>query len=825
MHDLRDLLRRPLPTRCFAGALLLSPSFGCVMGEGSLGDYTETDTSTGPGTGRDTDDSSSGSGGEGPACTEDCDPVFAVSHFRGPNFAAEGIARLSPSTCVGPSCPASVSPVSPLDGTAIEECMDTEAAQSSPVGPEEYCRIAPHYLANRIEFGFTTPVDRSSFEELRPRIDKFPIDGLTTEPYRWYPDVATLRGPGTALRGDYHTDGDQRTWITNVIHETCAERLTALGVPWTPETLEEQCVGTWDDDGVLRPLKMAPSMVFSSYEGILSHHDGISCDTPEADPDTCCSPCDRALGPQVARYGVDGAGTRRNANLGTAIACDPEGDALVECRDLVLAVERDPGFEYTYAWNGAEQSWPLPRYDKLRETHPEDRPAGLEDGVACIDANDCEDGQDCIGTNAAGDACHAGADCVARSCRAEWFGDCQATEGGSAFCVDRRFSARGAGACLAATADFAHGSEGDRLSQCDTNADGLATAMECCDPALGGAAGCDPFYQPNLAEVARYDRDPAQPAAAACVCEEGPSAECADVVDAWCEAPLGSESGPYPSSPAGAYAVPTVTRPGGVRWFEDLELFRFHTANEGNVSRAITEECAAFEQLIGDRNPADGWLTNRRGGEPAELLEDHDLALCSGSSYRFVLAESGAEHHVRSAAGETLDGRSEHVLETPQFRISPVAPRPSPNSEEFTSCSSYWVSLSNAYDPSETNLRKLEVHEGAPDGLRVAGGPDCDPQASPAEIAMGAIPCLSIDYVGTSDSLIFLVDESIHGQVFQPGTTYYVVLPGLADIGQMADAEAYAAAFHDVCGMPLIVGDTTEELALTELSFTVEAGC
>jgi hypothetical protein len=794
------------------------------MGEGSLGDYTESETGTGSGSVTDADTGDDSGSGSGPTCTEDCEPGFAISHFRGPNFASQGISRLSPSTCVGPSCPASVSPVDPRDGMAIEECLQTAEAQSSPVGPEEHCRIAPYSLANRIEFGFTTPVDRSSFEELRPRIDKYPIDGLTTEPYRWYPDVATVHGPGTALRGDYHFDGDQRTWITNVINETCAERLTALGVAWTPETLEAQCVGTWDDDGVLRPLKMAPSMVFTAYDGILSHHDGISCESPDAGQDTCCSSCDRLTGPQVARYGVDGAGARRNANEGTAIACDPAGDALVECRDLALAVERDPGFEYIYAWDGAEQSWSLPRYDKLRETHPEDRPAGLEDGVACSDVGDCELGQDCIGTNAAGDACHAGADCEARTCRPEWFGDCRATAGGS-FCVDRRFDDQGAGACLTATADFAHGDAGDRLSLCDTNDDGLTSAAECCDPALGGAAGCDPFYQPSLAAVARYDRDPIEPIAASCVCEEGQPAECADVVDGWCEAPLGSESGPYPASSAGAYAVPAVTRPGGVRWDEGRELFQFHTANEGEISRAGTEACAELHQLIGGRTAADGWLANVGGGEPAELLEDHDLALCSGSSYRFVLAESDAEHHVRSAAGETLDGRAEHVLETPQFRVSPVPLSPSPNSEEYTSCSSYWVSLSNAYDPSETNVRKLEVRESAPDGPRVAGGPGCDPEASPGEVAMGAIPCLGIDYVGTSHSLIFHVDESIHGQVFQTGTTYYVVLPGLADIAQMADAQAYAAAFHDVCGMPLVVGDTPEQLALTELSFTVDAGC
>lgn len=823
MHDLREA---SLPVRCLVGALVLSPALACVVGEGSLGDYTETDTSTGPGPspGSDTGDGSGpSSGSDGPTCTEDCEPDFAISHFRGGNFASAGISRLSSSTCVGPSCPASVSPVNVQSGMPIDDCLDTEEAQSSPVGPAEYCRFAASSLANRIEFGFTTPVDRSSFEELRPKLVDYVIDGLPTEPYRWHWDVASVHGPGTALRGDYHYDypSNEHAWITNVVNETCAERLTALGVAWTPATLEAQCVGTWDDDGVLRPLKMAPSMVFSSYDGILSHHKGVECDEDDA---TCCSSCDRALGPQVARYGVDGVGAWRNANAGTAIACDPDADALVECRDLVLDVERDPGFEYTYAWDGAEQGWPLPRFDKLRETHPEDRPAGLEDGAACSDVDDCEEGQDCIGTNAAGDACHEGVDCVARTCRAEWFGGCQAVAGGS-FCVDRRFSEQGAAACFTATADFAHGDEGDRLSLCDTNADGQASAAECCDPALGGAAGCDPFYQPNLAPVARYDRDAVQPVAASCVCEDGQSGDCVDVVDDWCEAPLGSETSPYPTSSAGDYAVPAVTREGGVRWDDDREMFQFYAATEGNVERADTEWCATFHGLIGGRSPVDGWIANQRGGEPAELQEDHDLALCSGSTYRFVLAESDAEHHIRGAAGETLDGRSEHVLETPQFRVSPVDLFPSPNSEEFTSCSSYWVQLSNAYDPSETNTRKLEVHEGEPSGPRVAGGPGCDPEASPGEIAMGAIPCLGIDYVGTADSLIFYIDESIHGQVFAPGTTYYVVLPGLADISDMADADAYAAAFHDVCGMPLIVGDTLEELALAELSFTVEEGC
>lgn len=817
MHHLHAL---PLSVRGLAGALLLLPTYGCVQGVGLLGDYTDTDTDTGTGTGEGTG-ADSGSSGDEAACTEDCDPDFAVSYIRGANYASQSVARLSTTTCDGPRCPATVSPVHPIDGSAIEECLETAEAQSSPLGPEEHCRITPDWLTNRIDFALTTPVDRSSFEEVRPRPEGVGAD----EPYLWYPEVAALHGPGTALRGDYDHDYEEpRSRLTAVINETCAERLTALGIPWTQDELETLCVGTWDDGGVLRPLKMAPALVFTSYEGILSTSTGNSCDTPAAGPDTCCSSCDRILGPQVARYGVDAAGERRNANVGTAIACDPQADVLVECRDLVLDAERAPGLAYPYAWDGAEQVWPLPRYDKLRETHPEERPAGLEDGPACSSASDCHDGQDCIGTNAAGDACHTGADCVARTCRAEWFGGCQATAGDSAFCVDRRFSAQGAGACLAATADFAHGAAGDRLSLCDTNGDGQASAAECCDAALGGADGCDPFHQPNLVEVPRYDRHPSFPPEAACACEEGQPMACDDVIDVWCEAPLGSHSGPNPASPPGAYAVPLLTRLGGVRLNEDVGLIGFHTANRGEVTRASTEQCAESRALIGPRSPADGWLANS-DWNAAELLADHDLALCSGSTYRFVLAESDADHHIRSAGGGTLDGRSEHVIETPQFRIAPLPVRGLESFEPIRSCTALYMDLSNAYDPSETNVRKLEVREGAPDGPRVAGGPGCDPQADPLEIAAGAIPCLGIEAIRVSATLGFYIDESIHGQVLRPGATYFVVLPGLADIEQMADAQAYAAAFHDVCGMPLIVGDTPEELALWELSFTIDEPC
>lgn len=817
MHELFDRPSSSRSTHRLAGALLLLPTLGCVVGEGSLGDYTETDAGTGSSTGPSAD---SGSSGDAPGCTEDCDPDFAVAYVKGANYGNQAITRLSTSTCNGPRCPEAVSPVSLVDGSPVEECLETLEAQSSPLGAEEHCRMSPSQLGSHVWLGFTTPVDRSSFELVRPS----PEDPTIEEPYLWYPDVVQVQGPGTIMRGDYVPGGSLgHGTLTSIVNEACAARLTALSIPWTPAQLEALCVGTWDDGGVLRPLRMAPTMAFSSYGGELSTGFGWSCDTPESGPDTCCSACDEALGPAVARYGVDAAGSRRSPNEGTAIACDPAADPLVTCRDLVLEVEREPGPPYTYAWDGAPQDWPLPRYDKLRETHPEDRPAGLEQGAPCSGAGDCAEGQACIGTNAAGDACQSGAGCAARTCRAEWLGACQVVDEGPAFCVDRRFSSAGAGACLVATTDFAHGEAGDRLSQCDSNADGQPTAAECCDAALGGAAGCDPFFQPNLVEVPRHDRNAMLPAEAMCACEEGQPAPCTDVVDAWCEPPVGTGSTEGPVSPPGDYALPMVTQRGGVRWLADTELLQMHLATRGEVPRATTEQCAEGRGLIGERSPADAWLGNAELSS-AVLREDHDLFLCSGSTYRVVLSESEADHHVRSLLGGNLDGRSQLVLETPQFRIAPGSLRELEGGP-LESCDMLTLELSAAYDPSEANVRKLELRAGAVDGPRVAGGPDCDPLASPAEIAAGAIPCLGIDADGSRAWLSFYVDEEVHGQVLAPGTTYFVVLPGLVHVDQMADPAAYAGAFHDACGMPLVVGQTPEELALWELSFTVDAAC
>lgn len=812
MHDLRKI---PRHGGCIAAALLLLPASACVGGKGVLGDYTDTDTSSGTAGDTGADSASSGE----PVCTEDCDPDFAVTHLSFVNFERRQVHLLGDSTCDGPNCPPSVSPA-PVEGEAIVACVDTEEAVSSPLGPDEHCRPSAGWLTARFDVGFATPVDRSSFEHVRPN----PSDPSREEAYLWHPEVLELRGPGTVLRGDYVEgnagSGDR---ITAVVNEACAERLTALGIAWTEDQLETLCVGTWDDGGVLRPLRMDPDMVMSPTDGRLSTRTGGSCDTPEPGPDTCCSACDWQLGPAVARYGVDPGGVRRSANAGTAIPCDPGGDDLVECRDLVLQVDHGTELPYDYAWDGAVQAWPLPLYDKLRETHPDDRPVGLESaGSSCTQTAECPDGQECIGTNAVGQACRDGADCVDRTCRVEWFGGCWPTSSSTGWCTDQRFDHGRAGACMAAQADFGAGMAGDRLSQCDANANGLLDEAACCDPALGGGPGCDPTDQPNLTNVP-YDRHPTLDPQAACLCAPDQPASCADVLDAWCEAPLGTASDPGPASPEGGHALPLVTARGGVRWDVDRGVLDVRLASLGHVPRADVEACAEQRGLVGPRSVEDGWMAH--AAFLPELLVDHDLALCSGSTYRLVFAESDAPHHVRSAGQGTLDGRSEHVFETPQLRIVPKSLFPT-DDLVIDSCSRFEIAFSNRPDPSAANLDKLELRAGDPEGPVVAGGPGCDPDASPAEVAAGAIPCLDMNISDDSIGVLgFSVDEAIHGAVLQPGTTYFVVLPGLAEISQMADPLAYAAAFHDACGMPLVLGSTPEELALWEQSFTVDEAC
>lgn len=808
MHDHRTTLASA--RRIATGLLLLLPA-ACNHRTVSLGEHT--------GTGGDTSDSGASDVSDTGACGEACDTDLFVAHLSGVNVAGRVITVSTETLCTGAACPESVDLGSWPSGEAVEACETGLSVQDSPLDPEEYCRFSAAFLAHTFNVGFSSTIDATSYERTRPRADG--EDG--EESYLWFPEVVALHGPGTAFRGDYHRGRHQGVpdSVTRLVNESCAQRLTAQGVAWTEGELATLCAGTWDDDGVTRPLRLDPAMVFNPFAGELSTTRRRSCSTPDEGPDTCCSACDHALGPAVARYGVDSRGTRRNFNDGTAIQCNPEGDPISQCRDLMLDAERPVGTTHTYAWDGDVESWPLPRYDKLHETHPDARPAGLEvAGAECGDTGDCGDGETCMGANGSGEACTKGDDCVSRSCRSEWFGACQVIAPGEGACVDRRFDPSGAGACLAATADFAHGDIGDRIAQCDSNLDGLLSSEECCEAALGGGAGCDPYAQSGLLALTTYDADTDLPEETQCLCDETVSEACAEVVDQWCAAPFGSGSGPGPDSAAGGYAVPFVIRNGGLRRDEVLGTMTVRLATLGGIGRASTESCAEERGQILGRGLGDGWLANTT--VIPELDEDHNLAVCSGSTYRLVFAESDAPHHVRTESGAALDGRSEFVFETGQFRVVGNSLFPSDNLR-ISSCDWLSFQLTNTFDHSVDNLNKIELHADAADGPIVAGGPQCDPLADEADVLAGAIPCLTMDVRdGMTGEISFSLDEAVVGAVLQPERRYHVVLPTLPNIDAMEDPQAYAAAFHDACGMPLIENPVDWEL---EMSFLVDESC
>lgn len=779
--------------RSLAGMFLLATAFGCGD-DVSLGNYGDTDS----GSQGEVDNETEGDTTGATSCEAEgrCDPDFAVASIRGLSPLGWGIDVAANALCTDGACPTEQAEV---EGQTF--CLGSEAALASTVGAEEYCRFSAGWLAEDIGVAFATPLDPDSVARHRAS----PLDESTSEPYAWAVGSVELRGPGTAYRGVASGSSPQ------AINEACAERLTEQGIEWTDAELEGLCEGTWDDGGVLRPLRMRAEMVFRPYDGVLSSTSGNSCSSPETGADTCCTACDLALGPKIARYGVDTAGERRTVAAGTAIACDPDGDRMVECRDLVLHVDRDEDTPYTYAWDGAPESWPIPRPDKLRETHPTDRPPGLvPEGPACETHDDCESGQRCFGVLPDGNACTTAEGCAQRTCQPSWFGECASLETGD-FCVDRRFDARGAGACMQ------HADQPTvRLSEC-SDASGNLTSAACCDPALGGASGCDPFEQPGLAVAPRYDRDPGLQGVAGCACEDGQPELCVPHIEDWCAPPLGNGE----SSEPGAYAVPLVTRPGGVAIADEGHL-SVRLATRGDLARGLTEECAQSRGRIDDRSPADGWI--EYASFRAELQEDHDLALCSGSTYELSFAPSDEVDSLRSADGGTLDGRRTFRIETGQFRLHERSLFPTDNLR-ISSCDDFEVRFSNTPDFGSRNLSKVALREGAPDGPVVAGGPDCSETATPEDVANGAIPCLNTRGDLLISAVNFYVDEAIHGPVLQPDVTYFVVVPELDDISQMADDDAYAAAFHDVCGMPLVHTPLPEDYGPTWMQFTVDEAC
>lgn len=54
------------------------------------------------------------------------------------------------------------------------------------------------------------------------------------------------------------------------------------------------------------------------------------------------------------------------------------------------------------------------------------------------------------------------------------------------------------------------------------------------------------------------------------------------------------------------------------------------------------------------------------------------------------------------------------------------------------------------------------------------------------------------------------LDAEQFPDLLQVGQRYRVVLPGLDDLAEASDPDAYAEAFHDACGVPLLTGDLPE---------------
>ncbi|EDM74668.1 thrombospondin type 3 repeat family protein [Plesiocystis pacifica SIR-1] len=768
----------------------------------------------------------------------------------------------------------------------IVDCLETEEALENARGESEYCKLSPLITGSGLEFVFNNLLDATSIELVR----KDPSNPQLFEVYDWKNRLASIEGPISRFNGDYfELSGEDPDTVTRAVNLSCIDNLRATGQDFNHEVLDADpliCNGFYAaSDGRQLPLRMQESGTTKSYAGETDWR-AASCSAPDSGPDTCCTACDYELSVNVAKYGVTSDGTKRTP--ADAIACDPTGNVYTECADFVSDVNRD--FEtnrYVYDWNGESGEWRLPISDKIRETHPAQRADGVEpDGAPCQTDADCDDrlggdsGAVCIGTNSQGDVCSAEADdCGDKHCKAEWFVTCaaQTDTTGGAYCVDRRFRDKGAGGCYIGTEEFQScemdgtcttWEAGRRLAYCDTGEfpDGLLSASECCQAALGASgdgAACDPTFLPNVQPIKRFDRDQTLPEETrTCFCGD-PSNQpeyCASQIERFCTAPWGDLVRHDGATNENAYVTRFVTKVGGVIYDPSLKGVLYLPGDRGNQPRSLVEACAEIttspSDLIGGRNPQDGW----RMHDDAffENYENFDRAMCSGSEYRVTFATDG--HQIRDKVGNVLnEDELTYVFETPEFHVIPGTGFPTDNLR-IGACDDFQIQVSNKYDLSPENTRKLELVQlrriaGATDefgedcatstepecweeDLIIAGGANCTeistdvvPDQPGADNNGDAVPpCLTVDVANQRFGEIRVVIDNVrfgtqlnafdennpedNVDAYGRATTgrYRMRLPGLEtverfedlDLGNPADLAAYNAAFHDVCGMPLV---------------------
>ncbi len=807
----------------------------------------------------------------------------------------------------------------------IEEvgaCVETEAANSlvgaTPAtrGAEEWCKLSPLVSWQGLEFVFNNLLEPTTIELVR----KQPTNPNLFEVYDWKSKVAHIEGPITRYNGDYRpADGEAPDTMSRSINLSCADNLKALGMPFNHEVLDANpgiCEGIYERGGQSYPLKMQVA-TFSGDGGFADGQPTVesyrgesdwranSCAAPDSGPDTCCTVCDYELSVNVAKYGIDGAGARRTPE--TALTCDPSGNLYEQCDGFVSDVNRE--FEtnrYAYEWDGQFDTFRLPLADKIRETHPDLRPDGVEpDGYPCQTDADCDaesrlggdSGAVCVGTTAEGAACDEDTDeCFNRHCKAEWFVTCQPDPNldNQAFCIDKRFKDKGAGACYVATQDFltcdpmsgacTPVERGSRLARCDAGEfpDGTLTNTECCQPQLGedGDFFCDPLFLPNVQPVPRYDRDQTLPAETRdCFCGD-PALQneaCAEQISAYCTAPWGELVKADGSSNEGAYITRFITKAGGVIYDPALKGVLYLPSDRGNQPRSLVEACAetaTSPDLIGGLNVQDGWRMH--DGNFFEKYENYDRGMCSGSEYTVVFASEGEQ--IRDKVGNSLD-ELEYRFVTPEFHVVPGSGFPTDNLR-IGACDDFEIRFSNRYDLDPRNLRKIELWQikvktepddpntpltdpetGLPcteslspacweNDRLVAGGSACSEDPDAVAGNPDIVPCLTVDVTSHLEGLVGVSidtvrfgaqlrhndptkapdDEDNLDEFGNPLTgRYRMVVPGLSgvnafsdlDLSNPTDLASYQAAFHDVCGMPLI-GAGTEGYTDQIYDFTID---
>ncbi|HWB74099.1 MAG TPA: thrombospondin type 3 repeat-containing protein, partial [Nannocystaceae bacterium] len=812
------------------------------------------------------------------ACGVCDDKNLVLQILSGPNYALENVKIVSPQ-CEGERCPAEFDRASYFV-ESIGPCEETDAALASVRGVKEYCKIAPVVVSSGLQFVFNNLLDPSYVETVRTR----PDNPNLFETYDWKTRILSVKGPVTRYAGDWRTSGSGPHIVTRAVNLSCIDN------GYSAEECDGWHVGT--DGKSLVPNKVAYAPTITASRGAwddraIGEASEIDCETPVDGADVCCSQCDWSLGVAVSKYGA-----------GERITCDPLGDRLVECAGFVAKTDRsdEHGCEDALGTGDCEV---VPSADRMRELHPAARAAlGERIGHACRSNSECRDldglglvGAECIGTNAADQACALDVGdpaCTAGRCRAPWFVECRAdpdTTGPTGYCVDARHDADASAACwqgpgvAGCTSD-----ETCRASQCDADADGKLTAAECC-----GGTACDP-----VADIAgiyprdRYDRKdtlPGEARALDCgdwfhlpppadarstelevrcqptdtckvnegwppremsICRDGRCRTCAVAIEDekhndWkasckdCDSKGGDckacddatatfcavqgdlvklcSEGEHGND----WAINFVTKLGGVIYDPALKGVEWRPADLGGTPRALIEQCAEERGLIAARNITDGWRAHDADGIAVEHEGEWDLGMCSSSVYEIEFADPGKHaEYVRDKVGNTLEGKSTYVFETPAFHVVPDSGFPN-DSLRIGACDTFSLSFSNKYDLSPGNLDKLVVLDVTDGGaVPVAGGQGCARDREELAARPDAQPCLTVNVEDQPRGVVHArIDPVQFGSVLEPGRQYQLSAPGLdaplprdaspAELDAWTAAEAgYAAAFWDVCGMPLV---------------------